>query len=82
MPKLPLVSHKKLTKLLNQFGYNIERQRGSHMRLKKILHSGQHSVTIPAHKEIARGTLNDILEKISYHVNLSKQELINMLSGL
>jgi len=82
MPKLPIISYKELIKLLNQLGYKIERQRGSHIRLKKILHRGQHSITIPAHKQIAKGTLNDILEKVSYCVNLSKEELIFKLTHL
>lgn len=80
MPKFPIISYKELIKLLNQLGYNIERQRVSHIRLKKTLPSGQHSITVPAHKEIAKGTLNDILEKVSYCVNLSKEELISKLT--
>lgn len=82
MPKLPVVSHKVLLKLLNQLGYDVERQRGSHIRLKKILPMGHHSITIPAHKEIAKGTLGDILEKVSIYTQISKDRLIEMLSQL
>jgi len=82
MLKLPNISYKELLKLLNQLGYQIERQRGSHIRLKKILPKGCHSITIPAHKEIAKGTLNDILNKISRYTNLSKEELINRLKNI
>jgi len=79
MPKLPVVSYKQLIKLLKQYGYEIDHQRGSHIRLKKQLLSGHHSITIPAHKEIAKGTLNDILDKVSHYVNLSKEQLIDNL---
>lgn len=82
MPKLPVVSHKELLKLLNQLGYVVERQRGSHIRLKKSLPMGHHSITIPAHKEIAKGTLSDILEKVSIYTQTSKDQLIEMLSQL
>ena len=82
MPKLPVTSYKELLKLLKHLGYNVDRQHGSHIRLKKILHGGHHSITVPAHKEIAKGTLNDILEKVSYHVDLSKEELISKLTSL
>lgn len=82
MPKLPVVSHKELIKLLNQLGYEIDHQRGSHIRLKKQLVSGHHSITIPAHKEIAKGTLNDILDKVSHYVNLSKEQLVEKLSHI
>jgi predicted RNA binding protein YcfA (HicA-like mRNA interferase family) len=79
MPKLPVISFKELIKLLNQLGYEVDHQRGSHIRLKKELPTGHHSITVPAHKEIAKGTLNDILDRISHYVNLSKEELINRL---
>jgi len=79
MPKLPVVSYKQLIRLLKQYGYEIDHQRGSHIRLKKQLSSGHHSITVPAHKEIAKGTLNDILDKVSHYVNLSKEQLIDNL---
>lgn len=82
MPKLPVVSYKQLIKLLKQYGYEIDHQRGSHIRLKKQLPSGHHSITIPAHKEIAKGTLNDILDKASHYVNLSKEQLIDNLRNI
>jgi predicted RNA binding protein YcfA (HicA-like mRNA interferase family) len=67
MPRLPIVSYKQLLKLFKQFGYEIDHQRGSHIRLKRELPSGHHSITIPAHKEIAKGTLSDILERLSHY---------------
>ncbi len=82
MPKLPTISYKRLLRLLNQLDYHIDRQRGSHVRLKKILPKGHYSITIPAHKELAKGTLNDILNTLSRHSNLSKQELIKRLKSI
>ena len=82
MPKLPAISYKRLLRLLDQLDYQIDRQRGSHIRLKKILPQGHCSITIPAHKELAKGTLNDILTAISRHTNLPKQELINRLKSV
>jgi len=82
MPKLPVISHKQLIKLLKQLGYKVDRQRGSHVRLRKQLASGHHSITVPAHKEIAKGTLNDILDRVSHYVNLSKEQLIENLRDI
>ena len=79
MPKLPVISYKELIKLFKQYGYEIDHQRGSHIRLRKNFPSGHHSITVPAHKEIAKGTLNDILEKVSHHIDCSKEQLIEML---
>ncbi len=82
MPKLPAISYKQLLKLLNQLDYQTDRQRGSHIRMKKILPKGHHSITIPAHKEIAKGTLNSILNKISQHTNVPKEELLDRLKNI
>ena len=43
---------------------------------------GQHSVTVPDHREVAKGTLNDILNKVSLWNNVPKERLIEMLREL
>ena len=82
MPKLPVTSGDKVVKLLTKLGYEIVRQRGSHIRLRKKTEMGEHNITMPKHREIAKGTLNDILSKISLWNNISKEELIKMLSEI
>ncbi len=79
MSKLPVVSGKNLIKLLTRLDYEIIRQRGSHVRLRKSTTVGEHKITVPDHKEIAKGTLNDILSKVSLWNGISKDELIQML---
>ncbi len=78
MSKLPVVSGSDLIKVLSKLGYEIVRQKGSHVRLKNISDSGEHNVTVPMHKELAKGTLNDILSKVSVWNNMTKDELIEM----
>ena len=82
MPKLPIISGDKLIKLLIKLGYEIARQKGSHIRLRKKTEIGEHNITVPKHREIAKGTLNDILSKVSLWNNISKEELIKMLSEI
>ena len=79
MPKLPVVSGKKLLKLLKKLDYQVVRQKGSHIRLTKKGEAGEHHITIIAHKEIAKGTLNDILTKVAIWNSISKEKLIEML---
>ena len=76
---MPVVSGDKLIKLLTKLGYEIVRQKGSHVRLRKKTEIGEHNITVPKHKEIAKGTLNDILSKVSLWNNISKEELVKML---
>ena len=79
MQKLPPISGKKVVKLLKKLGYKKVRQKGSHMRFKKDTHLGEHSITVPYHKEISKGTLNSILNSLSLWNNIPKKELIRML---
>ena len=59
--RLPPVSGRQVVRLLERLGYDVIRQRGSHIRMRKATPLGEHSITIPAHREMAKGTLNDIL---------------------
>ena len=79
MSKLPVVSGDDLIKLLKRLGYEIVRQRGSHVRLRKVTDIGEHKITVPHHPEIAKGTLSDILSKVALWNGISKEELIDML---
>jgi len=77
--KLPVVSGKRLISFLSKFGYVVTRQRGSHVRLEKKTEAGTHKITIPDHDPIAKGTLNDILTKISIWNQVSKEKLLEMI---
>lgn len=78
--KLPQVSGQSIVKLLKRYGYEIIRQRGSHIHLRKNDAMGQHSITVPDHHTLAKGTLDDILLKISLVNNIPRQDLIDQLS--
>jgi predicted RNA binding protein YcfA (HicA-like mRNA interferase family) len=79
MPKLPQVSGNDIVKLLQRLGYQIIRQRGSHIRLRKVTSLGEHNITVSAHKVLAKGTLNDILSRVSLWNNIPKKDLIEKL---
>ncbi len=58
MSKLPVVSGKKAIKALKKIGYYIRDRESSHVHLR---HPIRPPMTIPDHKEIARGTLRAII---------------------
>jgi predicted RNA binding protein YcfA (HicA-like mRNA interferase family) len=58
-PHQPVVSGKSLVKALRNDGWEVARQRGSHVRLKKT--GRRNALVVPLHKEIKRGTLGGIL---------------------
>ena len=69
-------------KVLSRLGYEIIRQRGSHVRLGKQTEAGEHKITVPLHDELAKGTLNDILADVSIWNGISKDAIIEMLEDL
>ena len=79
MSRLPQVSGKKVARLLESLGYQYVRQRGSHARYVLTTPVGTHNITIPMHRVVAKGTLNDILSKVSLWTGLPRDELINRL---
>lgn len=60
MPKLPVISDKQMTKILEQKGFVLARRRGSHWIYRK---PGFPLVVVPVHnKEIKRGLLAKIIK--------------------
>jgi predicted RNA binding protein YcfA (HicA-like mRNA interferase family) len=78
-PRLPQVSGDDLVGMLRGLGYEVLRQRGSHVRLRKLTPSGEHNISVPMHKVIAKGTLNDIISKVSIWNGISREDLLNKL---
>jgi len=68
VPKIPLVSGIKVVKALAKIGYATDHQTGSHI----ILRHKQYPylrLTVPNHKEIAKGTLRSIIEEAGLTVD-------------
>ena len=77
--RLPQASGRDVIRLLERLGYELTRQRGSHIRLRKVTTAGTHKITVPAHHTIAKGTLNSILSDVSLWNGIPKKELIEQL---
>ena len=67
-----------LARALRVLGYEVTRQKGSHIRITTT-ESGEHHEVIPAHKPIKPGTLSAILRSVAAHHKLSTRELLNLL---
>ena len=80
MPKLPRdLSGKELAALLEQYGYVITRQTGSHIRLTSSAADKEHHITIPNHAPLKIGTLNAIIRDITGHLKMDRHILIQEL---
>ena len=74
MARLPVVSGRDLIRALEKTGYVVDRQKGSHIVLRQTAEPFRR-VTVPDHKEIAKGTLRSILR----HTGLTTDELLRLL---
>ena len=62
MSKLPIISGRDLCKTLEKIGYFKDHQTGSHIIIRNE-NSPYWRLTVPDHKEIARGTLRAIIKQ-------------------
>ena len=65
MTGLPVVSGKRVCKILAKFGYLVDHQTGSHIILRNE-NPPYRRLTIPNHKEIAKGTLRAIIRQAGF----------------
>jgi predicted RNA binding protein YcfA (HicA-like mRNA interferase family) len=72
MSKLPVVSGREVVKALEKADYYVRGREGSHIHLR---HPARKPLTIPDHKEIARGTLRAIIRQSGFTV----EEFKNLL---
>ncbi|MCZ7401323.1 MAG: type II toxin-antitoxin system HicA family toxin [Candidatus Methanoperedens sp.] len=73
--KLPVISGKEALKALERAGFVVVRQRGSHVRIKKVTSDSVINITIPLHETLDRGTLKGILR----NAGLTAEEFVDLL---
>jgi len=75
MPPLPVLNARQIIVALEKVGFEIIRQKGSHVRLR---HPDGRVVTVPVHKgqDIGRG----LLRKILRDAELTREEFVQLLS--
>ena len=61
MPDYPVLSGAEIVKALERLGFAQDRQRGSHIVMKR----GTAGYVVPLHREVKRGTLGNIVRQTS-----------------
>jgi len=74
MSKLPALRPREVVKVFEKLGWEVARQRGSHIILTKPGHMA--TLSVPNHHEVARGTLRSLIAKAG--INLD--EFLEVLS--
>ncbi|RLL85194.1 type II toxin-antitoxin system HicA family toxin [Petrotoga sp. Shatin.DS.tank11.9.2.9.3] len=73
MQKLPLLSGREVVKVFERLGWEIARQRGSHIILVKEKHIA--TLSVPDHREVARGTLRSLI----VHAGITVEEFLSAM---
>ena len=68
MSVLPRISGREVVKALTRIGYEQDRQRGSHIILRQSSYPHRR-ITVPDHKEIAKGTLRAVIRETGLTVD-------------
>ena len=71
--QIPLLSGREVVKIFSRLGWEIARQRGSHIILVKEGHIA--TLSVPNHHEVARGTLRSLITR----ADLTIEEFLNTL---
>ena len=74
MSRLPLLSWREVVKVLAKAGFQVARQKGSHL----ILIKDEYVVPVPKHKEIKKGLLMEIIAE----AGLTKEEFLKLLKEI
>jgi predicted RNA binding protein YcfA (HicA-like mRNA interferase family) len=69
MPKLRILSGKEAIKIFSSFGFSVVNQKGSHIKLRRIIGSNTQNLTIPNHRSIDRGTLKEIYNQARVYID-------------
>jgi len=61
MPTVPVLKPREIVKAFEKLGWEVARQRGSHIILTKEGHIA--TLSVPNHPEVARGTLRSLIAR-------------------
>jgi predicted RNA binding protein YcfA (HicA-like mRNA interferase family) len=67
MASLPTLSGREVVRVFESFGWEVARQRGSHIVMTK--EGEMVTLSVPDHKEVARGTLRSLIRSANLTVD-------------
>lgn len=67
-PKLKILSGKDVVRILARFGFEVRGQRGSHVKLRRVVNGENETLVLPNDASISKGTLKAIFNQASAYV--------------
>lgn len=68
MPKLKRMSSAEVIEILEQFGFQVYSQRGSHIKLRRVSNVGKETLTVPNHRQLDTGTCRAIYRQACRYI--------------
>ena len=68
------MSGKAVILVFKKFGFDVFSQKGSHVKLRRIVQAGKETLTIPLHDELDKGTLKAIIRQASRYISFAELE--------
>lgn len=75
MPRLLSISGDKAIKCFEKLGYQVTRQRGSHIRMHHKFDSNKKPLTIPRHKTLGKG----LIRKLMRDAEVTLEQLLELI---
>ncbi len=72
MSRLPVCSGQDAVRAFRKLGYEVDHQTGSHIILR---HSSMRRLTVPNHRELAKGTLRSLIRE----AGVTKDQFVKLL---
>jgi predicted RNA binding protein YcfA (HicA-like mRNA interferase family) len=72
MPKLKVLSGQEIIAILQSFDFFIAGQKGSHVKMKRVMGGISQTLTVPNHKELDRGTVKAVYDQASRYISADK----------
>ncbi|KJV07982.1 type II toxin-antitoxin system HicA family toxin [Methylocucumis oryzae] len=72
MPKLRRLTAKQIVAMLTGFGFVVASQRGSHIKMVRIVQDQKQILTIPNHNELDTGTCKAVMRQVSRYISVAE----------
>jgi predicted RNA binding protein YcfA (HicA-like mRNA interferase family) len=69
MSRLKRLSGTEVIEILEQFGFQIYSQRGSHVKLRRVSETGKETLTVPNHRQLDTGTCRAIYRQARRYIS-------------
>ncbi len=69
MPKLKQLSGQDVVNILKSFGFQVQSQKGSHIKLRRTIDGQKETLIIPNHSRLDTGTCRGILRQASQYIS-------------